>query len=80
MNIKVVIENSRCKGCGFCNRLLPHVFLLDEEGKSIASDLPIPPEDLELAEAAVNECPAGCIRFLQNDKLVLKIEYSCLTS
>jgi len=57
---KVIVERKLCIGCGLCASMLPEVFEMDDEGKSVVkNENGAPPEKIkEVAEM----CPARAIK------------------
>lgn len=68
---KLILDRSKCAGCGFCHSSCPKLFELKEDGKShiIGSklredgkeELELKEEDLECAQSAVDICPMKII-------------------
>jgi ferredoxin len=56
--VRAVVDRDECFGFGFCAGLLPDVFHLDEEGRSVVMDVEADPA--LLAQAADN-CPRSAI-------------------
>jgi ferredoxin len=57
--LMAVVDRAECFGFGYCVDLLPAVFSLDEEGRSVAASAPADPV---LLAAAVDACPRAAIR------------------
>ncbi len=57
-NIRAVVDRDECFGFAYCAELLPSVFSIDEEGRSVARDVGADPG--RLAEAVEN-CPRSAI-------------------
>jgi ferredoxin len=53
-----VVDREECMGFGYCAEMLPTVFSLDEEGKSVVATAIADPEALD---EAVDGCPRGAI-------------------
>ncbi len=67
--MKIILEKSKCIGCGTCAALCEKFFELAEDGKSHLKGAEINPEKEELeikeqgcAKEAVEACPVQCIR------------------
>jgi len=63
---KVVVDQSKCIGCGLCASTCSDVFELDESGKSKVKD----DADCEKAgccQEAVDNCPAEAISWSKQD-------------
>ena len=69
--MKIILEKSKCIGCGSCIALCPKFFEIDEEGKAHLKksefDSKIEEETLEVskvgcAEEAIEVCPVQCIK------------------
>jgi ferredoxin len=56
-----VVDRAECFGFGYCVELLPAVFSLDGEGRSVAAHVLADPEHLA---AAVDSCPRAAIRLV----------------
>jgi ferredoxin len=63
--MRVAVDHERCFGYGRCVDLVPEVFTLDEEGKSVAGDITgVGPRRLAMA---VWTCPMQAISLLDDD-------------
>ena len=69
--MEIILEKSKCIGCGSCIALCPKFFEIDEEGKAHlkGSEFDIKTEEetlevskLECAEETVEICPVQCIK------------------
>lgn len=69
--MEIILEKSKCIGCGSCVALCSKFFEMDEEGrahlKGSEFDTKIEEETLEVskaecAEEAVETCPVQCIK------------------
>lgn len=62
---RVSIDGERCMGTGFCARIAPQLFHLDETTLvSVVLLDPVPPELEDAAREAENACPAVAIEVL----------------
>jgi ferredoxin len=71
--MRIILEKSKCIGCGSCVALCPKLFELSEEGKSHLKGARFDPkteeETLEIsksecAEEAAEVCPVQCIKII----------------
>ena len=54
--------DSQCIDCGMCRETCPDVFVrCDEEGHSYVKRQPATPQEEELCQEALGNCPAGAI-------------------
>ena len=69
--MEIILEKSKCIGCGSCIALCPRFFEIDEEGKAHLkkSELDSKTEEetlevskVECAEEAIEVCPVQCIK------------------
>ncbi|HTS14539.1 MAG TPA: ferredoxin [Candidatus Sulfotelmatobacter sp.] len=51
------VDPVACDAFGYCAELLPEMIHLDEWGYPVVAEGTVPPPLLELAQAAVRECP-----------------------
>jgi ferredoxin len=56
--LRAIVDRAECFGFGFCVEILPVVFSLDEEGRSVALD--VEADQVLLAQAA-DACPRAAI-------------------
>ena len=57
---KVIVERKLCIGCGLCASMLPEVFEIDDEGKSVVKNESGAP--LEKIKEVAGMCPARAIK------------------
>ena len=57
---KVIVERKLCIGCGLCASMLPEVFEMDDEGKSVVKNENGAP--LEKIREVAEMCPARAIK------------------
>jgi ferredoxin len=63
--MKIQVDSTKCDAYGLCAEKAPHLFELDDFGYATASHGGIvAPADADLAREAVDVCPAGAIRIL----------------
>jgi ferredoxin len=55
---RAIVDHDECFGFAFCVEILPSVFSLDEEGRSVARDVDADPA---LLAAAADTCPRSAI-------------------
>ena len=69
--MEIILEKSKCIGCGSCIALCPKFFEIDEEGKahlkksefdSKTEEETLEVSKLECAEETVEICPVQCIK------------------
>jgi len=53
--------DSNCIGCGLCSANAPDIFELNDGGQAIVKRQPASPDETELAEQALNDCPVQSI-------------------
>lgn len=53
--------DSNCIGCGLCSATAPDIFDLSDGGQAVVKRQPAGPDELELAEQALNDCPVQSI-------------------
>lgn len=64
--MKIIIDKSKCIGCGTCISLCPRYFEMGEDGKShlkgsSAENGELEIEKAECSQDAVDNCPVQCI-------------------
>ena len=59
--VRIRIDTSICTGHGRCYMLAPDVFDTDESGYGVVTKPEVPPELLEQAESARQNCPERAI-------------------
>lgn len=59
--MKAVVDKDTCIGCGLCEGVCPEVFVMEDDGKSVAKDMELSGEILASAKDAESECPVGAI-------------------
>ena len=57
-SLRPVVDREECMGFGYCEETLPEVFKVDDEGRSVVTDVAADPT---LLEEAVDGCPRGAI-------------------
>ncbi|WP_433368020.1 ferredoxin [Streptosporangium sp. CA-115845] len=60
--IRIVLDQSRCEGYGFCAEAAPDLLELDDEGELTVLVEQVAPEAVDRAEAAVRVCPVAALR------------------
>ena len=69
--MEIILEKSKCIGCGSCIALCPKFFEIDEEGKarlkksefdSKTEEETLEVSKVECAEEAIEVCPVQCIK------------------
>lgn len=59
-SVRVTVDQRSCVGCGFCEELLPDVFVLGDYTATVA-DGAVPKNRLDALEGAARDCPVGAI-------------------
>ena len=55
------VDKETCIGCGLCPSICPAVFEMDDDGKAVAHNNPVPAENEDDARAADSSCPVNAI-------------------
>ena len=59
--MRVEVDRDRCEGNAVCLGIAPDLFDLDDEDYALVKKDPIPPEEKDLAEQAIAECPRAAL-------------------
>lgn len=59
--IRVHVDHERCCGYGFCVRVAPNEFALDDQGKAVATAEEMPDDKADLLKRAARTCPQSAI-------------------
>jgi ferredoxin len=59
--MRVEVDHDRCEGNAVCVGIAPELFELDDDDYAIVTADPIPPDQVELAEQAIAECPRAAL-------------------
>lgn len=59
--MQVHVDHERCCGYGFCVRVAPNEFILDDQGKAVATSEEVPAEKVDLVRRAARTCPQSAI-------------------
>ncbi len=59
--MQVKVDRDRCEGNAVCIGIAPDIFELDDEDYSVVKTDPVPPDQEQLAEQAIAECPRVAI-------------------
>ena len=59
--VRVIVDRDRCEGNAVCLGIAPDIFDLDDEDYAIIKTDPIPPDQEDLAEQAIAECPRAAL-------------------
>ncbi len=62
----VKADRDKCAGHARCWVLAPNLFELDDEGYILPGDIPIPPEQEQLAGRAVRACPERALQIVKD--------------
>lgn len=57
----VKVDRKKCIGCGLCVSVVPEVFELDSEGKSIVKDAKACKDNMKKCKEAAEGCPVNAI-------------------
>ena len=69
--MKIILEKSKCIGCGSCVAVCPKIFEIAEDGKSHLKESKVNPvtqneelevRDVDCATQAAEICPVECIK------------------
>jgi ferredoxin len=59
--MRVEVDRDRCEGNAVCVGIAPDLFDLDDDDYAVMKVDVIPPDQEDLAEQAVNECPRAAL-------------------
>lgn len=59
---RILIDQARCEGYGFCADAAPELLELDDEGILSVTRDPVDAEDLARSEAAIRVCPVAALK------------------
>ena len=59
--VRVIVDRDRCEGNAVCMGIAPDIFDLDDEDYAVIKTDPIPPDQEDLAEQAIAECPRAAL-------------------
>ena len=59
--VRVIVDRDRCEGNAVCLGIAPDIFDLDDEDYAVVKTDPIPPDQEDLAEQAIAECPRAAL-------------------
>ncbi|WP_067180116.1 ferredoxin [Microtetraspora niveoalba] len=60
--MRIIVDEARCEGYGFCAEAAPHLLELDDEGDLKVLSEEVASGDAAQAEAAVRVCPVAALR------------------
>ncbi|MEV7010044.1 ferredoxin [Streptosporangium sp. NPDC051022] len=63
--MRIIVDETRCEGYGFCAEAAPHLLELDDEGELTVLAEEVAPDEAANAEAAVRVCPVAALRLQQ---------------
>ncbi len=63
--MRIIVDETRCEGYGFCAEAAPHLLELDDEGELTVLSEEVSPDEAANAEAAVRVCPVAALRLQQ---------------
>jgi ferredoxin len=66
MTWRLVVNQTRCDGAGYCAELVPEVITLDDWGYPITGDTPVEGHVLAHAQRAVRLCPRQAIALIRS--------------
>ena len=64
---RLLVDEDRCEGYGFCVENAPDLLRLDENGNAEISRAEVPEEQRAAAESAVAACPVAALRLDRAD-------------
>jgi ferredoxin len=59
--VRVIVDHDRCEGNAVCLGIGPDIFDLDNDDYAVVKLDPIPPDQEQLAEQAIAECPRAAL-------------------
>ncbi len=59
--MRVIVDHDRCEGNAVCLGIAPDIFDLDDDDYAVVKKDPIPPDQEQLAEQAIAECPRAAL-------------------
>ena len=59
--VRVIVDRDRCEGNAVCLGIAPDIFDLDDEDYAVIKTDPVPPDQEDLAEQAIAECPRAAL-------------------
>jgi ferredoxin len=59
--VRVIVDRDRCEGNAVCLGIAPDVFDLDDDDYAVVKLDPIPPDQEQLVEQAIAECPRAAL-------------------
>jgi ferredoxin len=59
--VRVIVDHDRCEGNAVCLGIAPDIFDLDDDDYAVVKLDPIPPDQEQLAEQAIAECPRAAL-------------------
>ncbi|HUJ07408.1 MAG TPA: NADH-ubiquinone oxidoreductase-F iron-sulfur binding region domain-containing protein [Streptosporangiaceae bacterium] len=68
-NLRLSLDWTRCRGHGLCERIVPEIMRLDEQGYPVMLDIPVPPWLERAARQATSMCPELALSLVAVDKV-----------
>lgn len=65
MSQHLTVDRKACAGHGLCYSVAPDIIDADDQGDPLISDDPIPEDQVEFAENAVEACPERALALQQ---------------
>jgi ferredoxin len=59
--VRVEVDRDRCEGNAVCVGIAPELFDLDDEDYAVVKTDEVPPDQEQLAEQAIAECPRAAL-------------------
>lgn len=59
--MRVEVDRDRCEGNAVCVGIAPDLFDLDDEDYAVVKADPVPEDQVELAQRAIEECPRAAL-------------------
>ncbi|GII62104.1 hypothetical protein Skr01_21890 [Sphaerisporangium krabiense] len=60
--MRIIVDEARCEGYGFCAEAAPHLLELDDEGELTVLTEQVGQDERADAEAAVRVCPVAALK------------------
>jgi ferredoxin len=62
VGVHIVVDRKTCAGHGLCYSIAPDVIDADDQGDPVITADPVPEDQLEFAESAVEACPERALK------------------
>jgi ferredoxin len=61
--MRVIVDHDRCEGNAICVGVAPGVFELDDDDYAVVTLDPVPPDQEQLVEQAIADCPRAALKW-----------------